>query len=153
MGFARFEFYVAGANGGGSPATAVADCWDDRQPMNHAATNLAPPPLPNVCRYSIASATSRNSNNSPVSSLRQALTSSGLARKNSRLRLTALTRQAARRSCIADSMPTASLEKKERVDVKVEGYGGVAQFADPVHRIEAPSHTDLDHAFAKGPDV
>jgi len=46
-----------------------------------------------------------------LASTTERATSSGVARKNSRRLLTMFTRKCAKRSCMAFSMPTASLEK------------------------------------------
>jgi ABC-type multidrug transport system ATPase subunit len=41
----------------------------------------------------------------------------------------------------------------ESVDVEAEGHGGVAEFADAVHRFEPSGHADLDYVVAEGADV
>lgn len=43
--------------------------------------------------------------------------------------------------------------KDHGVHVIVEGDRCVAQFADPVERLQSPGHADLDHVGAEGADV
>jgi hypothetical protein len=41
----------------------------------------------------------------------------------------------------------------EGVVVEAEGHGGVAEFADAVHRFQPSGHADLDDLVAEGTDV
>jgi hypothetical protein len=123
------------------------------RPLTAAGQLSGRPPAPagqldTLCQYCSAAGFAAYSRGLPTFSARTSGTSSGVAKMNSRRGFARFWRRAAKLGA-APSRVSPRRRKSTGVDVIGERHRCVHEFADAIHRRQAPGHADLDDGLAE----